>query len=646
MSVEPSQDRVRVLVADDSLEDRAVLKRYLTRGDDTFEVRTAETGAEAMDVFRAFRPHCILVDYNLPDCDGLELLSSLLDSAPKGERPVAIVLTGQGDERVAVGAMKAGAADYIVKADLAPEFLCERVRQALRKADLERALERSRDSFRSLVESAADAILVSRHGRIVYVNRTLVEWLGYGAEDLLGRVAAEAIVHPDESSVVQNRVERATVQPLGFQLPRRTLKLRRQDGGVALGDTVTVNAEFEGELASISVIRDVTEKQKLEQRVRQSERLASMGTLAAGVAHEINNPLAGIMANMEYVLDELREVFERSPDLEDTQEALQESLQAAERIRKIVKGMKSFSRADAEEPSPLDLVDVLEVAIGMSRTEVRHRATLVKDYGSLPPVFADEGRLAQVFINLIVNAAQCYPAGDAANHPIHLVTRTDPDGNAMVEVTDEGPGIPEEMRSRIFDPFFTTKDTGEGTGLGLSIAHGLIESAGGSLVCESEMGHGTTFRVVLPPMDEAAEGPGEGCDGGHADPHPTTTRSRVLVIDDEVIVGSAVRRALQKDHDVHVFQDAREALARVEAGDRYEAIFCDLMMPKVTGMEFFRRLQESAPAQAERVIFMTGGAFTPEARVFVDQLDRALLEKPFAAGAIREALQTLLEPVA
>ncbi len=635
--------RTRILVADDSLEDRITLERYLTRGEDPFEVVTTETGAEALERCLEFRPHAVLVDYNLPDCDGLELLDSLMKSLPPGQRPVALVLTGQGDERIAVGAMKAGAADYIVKADLAPELLRERVRQALRQDSLQKALERSRDSFRTLVESAADAILVIRDLKIVYVNPALVELLGYQSDlDLLGRPVLDMIVHPSEHGMVAERVAEATARPLGYQLPRKVIRLIRGDGSCAWGDAVTVHTEFEGESATISMIRDVTERRRLEQRVRQSERLASLGTLAAGVAHEINNPLAGIMANLEYTLQELKPTLEVNADLEDCGDALRESYEAADRIAKIVRGMKSFSRAEKEEPRVLDLQAVLASAVNMSRTEVRHRAHLVQQHGALPPVYADEVSMTQVLINLVVNAAQCYPPGDAADHPIHLTTRTDTEGRAVVEVRDEGPGIPDDTMARIFDPFFTTKETGQGTGLGLSIAHGLVQAAGGSLECESVVGRGTTFRIALPPSE--IRPPAEHEPEPHW-PASNEDRARILVIDDEAIVGTAVRRCLERRHDVVVLRDGASALELISSGEQFDVVFCDLMMPKMTGMEFHRRLDEAHPEQARRVIFMTGGAFTPEATEFVNKLEDALIQKPFTPATLRLAIENLGLPV-
>jgi signal transduction histidine kinase/ligand-binding sensor domain-containing protein len=239
-----------------------------------------------------------------------------------------------------------------------------------------------------------------------------------------------------------------------------------------------------------------------------AEKLVAVGTLAAGVGHEINNPLAYILSNIRYLSAELREMPRREEDRErweEVDEALADALHGAERVRKIVQSLKTLARAQVEPPSWVDLHAVMDRTVEALEQELRRRARLVKDYGLSRPVLGDEGRLGQVFLHLLLNAAQAIPEGHPESHEIRLTTRRDDTGRAIIEVQDTGKGIAPEILSRIFEPFFTTREAGEGAGLGLSICHATIESMGGEIQVQSEPGNGSTFRIVLPPLQDAQE---------------------------------------------------------------------------------------------------------------------------------------------
>ena len=268
---------------------------------------------------------------------------------------------------------------------------------------------------------------------------------------------------------------------------------------------------------------------------------------------------------------------------------------------------------------------VIESSLQMASTEIRHRARLVKDYRSTPPAYGNEARLGQVFLNLIVNAAQAIAEGNAEKNEIRILTYTSDDSGAVVEVLDTGAGIATEDLPRVFEPFFTTKEIGMGTGLGLSICQRIVHEMGGNIIVESEVGKGTRFRVLLPPSPTDALVP-EVPEAGPVEP---VRRGRILVVDDEPMVVNAVLRSLGNVHEVKAVLTAREALRRIEDGERYDVIVCDLMMPQMTGMELHAVLSKLAPDQAERMIFMTGGAFTPRARTFLDSISNQRVEKPF-----------------
>jgi nitrogen-specific signal transduction histidine kinase/CheY-like chemotaxis protein len=395
---------------------------------------------------------------------------------------------------------------------------------------------------------------------------------------------------------------------------------------------------------AVLVFRDLTDEHhaaaiqtQYQQQLILADRMASVGTLAAGVAHEINNPLTYVTANLDLAIEEIRAVSGGSASgrLKGLEELLLEAREGNARVTKIVRGLKTFSRIEEERSAVIDLIPVLELSINMAFNEIRHRARLVKEYGGLPLVDADDARLGQVFINLLVNAAQALPEASTDENEIRIVTSTGPHGEAVVEIRDTGPGIPPAVLARIFDPFFTTKAVGVGTGLGLAICHNIISGMHGQISVRSEVGKGTTFRIALPAS--ATQLPVLPSSASSIELAPAT-HGRVLVLDDEPGVGLAVRRVL-REHDVTVVGTGQAALNRIVAGENFDVILSDLMMPGMSGMEFYAELVRLAPKMASRVVFVTGGAFTPEANAFLDRVANERMEKPFHFKHLRELVR-------
>ena len=376
-----------------------------------------------------------------------------------------------------------------------------------------------------------------------------------------------------------------------------------------------------------------------------SERMVSVGTLAAGVAHEINNPLAFVLSNLEYVDGTLKssllEIMGGSVS-DKTRSRLREvvavgdATSGAERVRNIVADLNTFSRKANDCVESVDLVSVLETAIRMAANELRHHARLERELGAVPPVDGHPGKVAQLFLNLLVNAAQSIPEGHASQHEVRVVSRTDAQGRAVVEIRDTGVGIAPDLLPRILDPFFTTKPVGKGTGLGLSICHGIVTTMGGELQVESVLGKGSVFRVVLPAGTAAA------AITSRPPPAAATRRAEILVVDDEPMFGKGVERTLVEDHDVVIETFALEALARLAGGEKFDVILCDMMMPDCSGVEFYGRLRAIAPALLSRVVFTTGGAFTGAARDFLEGVPNPRVLKPFNRRELDAALDQVL----
>jgi two-component system cell cycle sensor histidine kinase/response regulator CckA len=390
----------------------------------------------------------------------------------------------------------------------------------------------------------------------------------------------------------------------------------------------------------VAVHEDITEQreakeatQSLQARLVLADRMSSLGTLAAGVAHEINNPLTYVISNLELMARAVRDLG-RDPRPSDTQPLLQmieEASQGADRVRRIVKGLRAFSRADEDHPVSLDVQEVVESSINMTLHRLRQRARMVTEFERVPPVRADEAQLGQVFINLLVNAAQAIPEGNVQNNQIRVAVRNHPGDQVVVEVRDTGEGIPPDILGHIFDPFFTTKAVGEGTGLGLSISHGIVTSLGGRIEVESAIGEGSVFRIFLP-----AGAPAPSLPPGRPPPRPSSQEpsATVLVVDDDPMVAKAIQRSLD-GCQVTLSANGREALELLASGRRFDLILCDLMMPVMTGMELHAQLAERLPEMVPRMVFMTGGAFTNGARSFLDRVPNRRIEKPFEAARLR-----------
>jgi PAS domain S-box-containing protein len=388
---------------------------------------------------------------------------------------------------------------FIVRDGAGRRFLGGVSLDITRRKRTEAALRRSEESFRSLIEGSPEATFVHRGGPLVYVNPAALSFLGLPASEVVGTSVLQH-VHPEDRELATGVLDVAPAQVSSGECELRFL---RPGGRVMTAEVSRLSVVFHGEPATVVSARDVTERKQMQARLVLSDRLVAMGTLAAGVAHEINNPLTFVIANLSFLGTELRTLAGELPPgrLVEAEEVLREAEMGADKVRQIGADLKAFSRADDDVPTAVNLQSVLESALTIARAELRPRAKVVRDYMEVPPVEGNEGRFGQVFLNLIINAAQAIPLGQAERNEIHVKLRAVQD-HVIVEVRDTGAGIPPEMCARIFDPFFTTKPVGIGTGLGLFVCQGIITRFGGEISVESEVGRGTTFRVIFPTARE------------------------------------------------------------------------------------------------------------------------------------------------
>ena len=555
----------------------------------------------------------------------------------------AVLPTGQLAQRLSeaeatIEALVSGQIDAVVDAKSNTPVLLSKAQDALRESE---------ERYRQIVEATTDGIIkLDLLALIDFVNGRFAEMLGYERGELIGMSVFDLMIPAAKGIAAE-----------AFQIRRQSVKdavditFSHKDG-TEIWVNLAGTPLFDGEgahVGNVAVVRDVTEQKKLQSQLMVSDRMASVGTLAAGVAHEINNPLAAVIANLDFIAESLgRPVGDGVPAvtpaksdawlLEEIKGPLEDAREAAQRVRFIVRDLKIFSRSPVDEPrGAVNVKAIMESSLRMAWNEIRHRAHLVKNYGPVPGVHANEARLGQVFLNLIVNAAQALPEGRAEHNEIRVNTRLD-GGRVLIEVSDTGPGIPPEIIGRIFDAFFTTKAVGVGTGLGLAICHRIVTDMGGELTVESEVGKGTTFRVALPIAREeesTAVAPVEQV-------LVPGRRGRLLVVDDEELVLRGVKRILSKQHEVVTIAGAKEALALCVGGATFDLILCDLMMPDMTGMDLHRELARVAPEQAKKMIFLTGGAFTETARQFLAGTANEHIEKPFHPANLRAIVQRYL----
>jgi PAS domain S-box-containing protein len=641
MTPEFAAGSLRILLVEDDQDDFILVRDALRElRDERLTLEWVEDAEEALEAMASGVHDVCLLDYRLGALTGLEVMEQ---ARRRGVRVPIILLTGQSDHEVDRQALEAGASDFLVKSQMTPVLLERSIRYTVQHARTLEALRRSRASFRELIERLPDGVCVIDGRRVIYVNPALIALLGCGsAAELLDQDIHEVVgrfLHADERQEMLRDMD-AALDAAGRE-SFRELRLVRATGELIPAELARFPVVFEGQPCTMWIARDLTERKRMQAQLVLTDRMASLGMVAGMIAHDINNPLAYVLANLHILeTDVLPAITMAVSERDEVRALLSDAQLGAERAREIVQQFRILSRGEKElRRESLEVHQALEAALRLASNEIRHRARLVRDYGEPLRVMANEVQLGQVLLNLLVNAAQAIPEGGVERNEIRVLTRQR-GSEAVIEIHDTGVGIPRDRLERVFEPFFTTKPTGLGTGLGLSICRNIVTALGGRLELESEVGRGSMFRIVLPAVAPSSVtvlppvvqelSPG------------VSRRGRILIVDDEPLVSQAIRRALQREHEVMALTSAREAHARLTRGEQFDLILCDIMMPEMSGIDLHEALARVSPTLAGRMVFLTGGAFTPRAREFLSNIKNPCVEKPFLPRDLQELVRSLL----
>lgn len=519
----------------------------------------------------------------------------------------------------------------------------------------------SEQRYRSLVDNASCGIFVTNQkNEIIEINKRGEILLNADKKFILGKKLIDFILSEDRPYVESQLIkllEHKTIELGEFRM------VPMNHSSVRNVEVMGVEVKLPKETLLLMVITDVTERNQLRTQALLNDKLVTVGTLTAGIAHEINNPITSIIANLSFLtshlasfkntVSELQKLTGNDVLLKDKMEqlnkfiakqenersfekfndAINDATEAAKHMQDIVLDLKSFARTDTAETVAINLNDVLKTAITMANPIIKNHAMLNKELASdIPLLKLNKGKLHQVFLNLLVNAAQSIPQGQTDKNQIGVVSKIE--GQSIrIDISDSGSGIPPELLSKIFDPFFTTKAAGSGTGLGLTICREIINKFGGDITVESTVGKGTTFSVFLPLQLKASDTIKTAMIEESEDA-PIIKKS-LLLIDDEPLLVKGLQRILETFHDVMIAGGGKEALDIITKNNlHFDVIVCDLNMPEINGADIYRFIAEHYPGREKDIIFVSGGVYTQNLMDFMAKIDNKHLEKPFPSSQI------------
>jgi PAS domain S-box-containing protein len=512
--------------------------------------------------------------------------------------------------------------------------------EVVERLQVEQALRRSEAHLRALIENASDIItILDVDGTIRYTSPAVQRILGYVPENVLGKNVM-AFVHPDDITGVTTTFQETIREPGAMR--SISCRLQHNDGSWRFFEALSKNLLDVPAVAGVVVhARDISERKQVEERFQhqqevlaQSEKLAAMGSLLAGVAHELNNPLSVVVVEAGLLREEAKD--------RPLAEAARKITQAAERCARIVHNFLALAHQHPPERTQVNLNAIVEETVELLAYPLRvdNIEVHLQLAENLPTLWADLHQLHQVVMNLVTNAHQ---ALREIPPPRWLTFTTWADAerrHVALQVVDTGPGIPAELQTRIFEPFFTTKPVGIGTGLGLSLCRGILEEHGGTILVHSQPGQGASFLVEVP----VGMAPTTAAEPSISAEQSSVQGQAILIVDDEAGIRNALAHLLRRDgYDVDTASNGRLALAKLQER-AFDVILCDLRMPELDGPAVYRELARHRPQLLRRIIFLTGDTMGAETREFLAQTGVLRLTKPFttaeARRAVRQALQT------
>ncbi len=475
--------------------------------------------------------------------------------------------------------------------------------------------------------------LLDNEGNITLWNKAAEQISGYTGEETTGNwdIWQELFPDPDYRSQIV-----AEVQKLANGIPMEGFDTRitTKDGSevLLLWSNSFVKDDAEKVIGTLSYGIDITQQRKLERQLAQSEKMSALGQLISGVAHELNNPLTGVIGYSQLLM---------GTDCNDkTKRMLSVVNKEATRCHKIVGNLLQFAREYEPKREYVQINDVIESTLDLRRYQIRVDNIQLELHlsGDIPETMADPHQMQQVFINIINNAHQAMVEhADQGKLTVKTALRND---TIVVQFMDAGPGIPQENLENIFDPFFTTKEVGKGTGLGLSICHSIVKEHGGRIYVDSELGKGTNFTIELPVMAEGvarAERSPEKVEFESAE-----AGSRILVVDDEQKILDLFKDMLDMmGYSAVTARNGNQAMARLDK-DEYDLIICDMKMPEFSGEDLYNSVKTEDPEQAKRIVFVTGDTVNPETRTFLQSTGNSYIAKPFRLEEIRQIINKSL----
>ena len=607
-----------ILIIDDDRGTRETVADIL--GFRGYLVETAERGEDGLEKVRTRPFDATIVDIKLPDISGLDLLKALKEASPETE---VIFITGYASLQTAIQAIDGAAFAYLVK-PFEMDHLLATLAKALEKQRLTRALRESEERYRLITENVNDAIfLIDLEGRILFSNRRGTELTGYHLEEFRDRPIF-SLLTPEGAQQAYARLQ-AAFAGQGVA-PFFEAEVIRKDGSRFWAEVSGTNVVKDGQvLGRLAVARDITERKRLREQLVQAEKLATLGQLIAGIAHELNNPLAAMVGHAQML-----RLGQQDPKVAARADRI---VDAAQRATRIVRNFLTVARRHHPERVAVSVneivtktLELLAYQLRVSNIEVE--SALAPD---LPQIAGDPHQLQQVVLNLVNNAIQAMAPGGQGR--LGVTSSLSPDRSTIrLAVTDNGPGIPPEHLPRVLEPFFTTKPQGEGTGLGLAIAQGIVTDHGGTIAVESTLGQGATFTVTLPATAPPATKPA-------APPAKAFPKGlRVLVVDDEAGLREMMAEALTgKGARVEIAGAGREAL-QILARAPVDVLVLDVRMPEVSGPDLWRQINQTNPALARRTVFCTGDVIGEETQALISRIGCPSVSKPFEWSRFFEAV--------